>query len=92
MNGRVEYNDGTPEGYLAAIVGALAIARNRKGGAEAREPDHADLKKLIRPHIRRLILLDRIEEAKAYEKMAKVRMDELARQLLETDKEIESLR
>lgn len=64
MNGRIAIEE-TPEGRLAAVVKGLIVRmreEHRNRLAEYREPDYADIRDALRPHVERELVLARIAE------------------------------
>jgi len=74
MNGRIEQAH-TPEERLAAVCRTLALrmerdARRRGASREAGEPDYADYRDALRPHIRREIVLALLAEIDEHHDLA----------------------
>lgn len=84
MNGRI-YQDGTPEGRLAAVARSLAL----RMAEQKKEPDYADYRDTLRPFVKRELILARIEEArKSAGEMLTARVAELAKELAEVNNQI----
>lgn len=88
MNGRI-VEEGTPEGRLAAVARSLALKMQdayRKSGVGPQFPDYADYRDAFAIHVKRELLLARVDEART--EAAKVitdRMKELAEELAQIE-------
>jgi hypothetical protein len=86
MNGRMKYNDNTPEGRLAALASAVGQIMDRKFRASAAGPEHpdfADFREAFRTPLRREVVLGQLAKLTDLVK-------ELERELFELDKQIKA--
>lgn len=88
MDGRIT-SDPTPEGRLAAVVKSVFIQMRDH---ERKDPDYADFRDCMRPFLQREIILARMEElCKTTGATMTMRVDELAKELLEVSAKIHEM-
>lgn len=91
MNGRI-LEEATPEGRLAAVAHTLALKMQdafHKTGVGPQFPDYADYREAFRLHIKRELLMARVDEARTEaSKVITERMRDLANELVEIEREL----
>jgi hypothetical protein len=90
MNGRMEAEP-TPEGRLAAVCKSLVLRMRRQAERRHRsdysaEPDYADYRDALKPHLERELKVARLEELENYEVPAAVfRRQQLRQEIMALD-------